>query len=164
MTTITSERVGMPPLRTGSIDCGSSSCSLCYVQDTETPKKENAMSTAVVAKARTVDRTRSVTVKENEYTITLTEMQAGYLHDALSRHLNGEVQTTILRPIAKALVAAGLNQYLYAASSGNKQQSAKDAKDNWNWGFYGYDQASTSLKFAGETSKQAARDAGYLVY
>lgn len=128
-----------------------------------TKSKEPTMSVATVT-ATTVERTRTVAVKEKEFTLVLGQVQAGYLYDLLARHVTGEVATAIFSPLARKLRDAGVDSYTYAAKNASKVQTAKEAQENAAWGFYGYEASVPTLNFKSAGAKDEARSAGIAVY
>jgi hypothetical protein len=101
------------------VKCGWDKCTLCNPN-----KKENEMS--AVATVKTVKRTKTVEVEvaEKEYTLKLTEQQAGYFIDLTYAHLSGEVSDDLLLPLSYALADAGAKR-IYASNDNNADYTGK---------------------------------------
>jgi hypothetical protein len=118
------------------VKCGWDGCLSCNPK-----KKESEMST--VATVKTVERTKSVVVTEKEYTLKLTEQQAGYLVDLLHAHVAGEVVTDLLTPLGYALASAGARRI--------------SARNDNTYNYAGsYARAYAVLKYADDAAREAA--------
>jgi hypothetical protein len=113
-------------------------CSFC------TTDKENNMTTLTAPRATsaTVEIEKTVKVKEKQFTLTVSEQQAGYLQDAIKSHLAGEVRA-FLSPIADALYKAG------AARQYAKNDNTYDYTDGYSYGH-------AILKFKSTDAREAA--------
>lgn len=110
--------------------------------------KEKKMSVLTpAATVETVEIEKTVKTKAKQYTVRLSEQQAGYLMSFLYQHAAGEVVSHLFTPIRTALVNAGARQL--SPVNDNKE------KYSGSVGFY-YTFPYAVLKFRDDEAREAA--------